>query len=69
MNNSKRKTNVSEAIRENPAMYFLMELKFSTLNKLEKKIKQEVDRSTLALRWVQGIKHIKRAKDIGGYNG
>ena len=48
---------------------YLMELKFSTLNKLEKKIKQEIDRSTLALRWVQGIKRIKRAKDIGGYNG
>lgn len=68
MNNSKRKINVTEAIREIPAMY-LMELKFSTLNKLEKKIKQEIDRSTLALRWVQGIKRIKRAKDIGGYNG
>ncbi|MBQ8436020.1 MAG: hypothetical protein IJX20_00050 [Alphaproteobacteria bacterium] len=68
MNSSKRKTNVSEAIREIPAMY-LMELKFSTLTKLEKKIKQEVDRSTLALRWVQGIKRIKRAKNIGGYNG
>ena len=42
MNNSKRKTNVTEAIREIPAMY-LMELKYSTLNKLEKKIKQEID--------------------------
>ena len=54
MYHNERKTNVSEAIRDLPALY-LMGLKYSTLVKLEKKIKREVERSQLALRWVQGI--------------
>lgn len=67
MYNNGRKTNVSEAIRDLPALY-LMRMKYSTLAKLEKKIKREVECSQLALRWVQGIKRIKRLKE-GGYHG
>lgn len=66
---SNRKQNrISDIIREIPVMY-LMELKFSTLDKLEKKLKREVDYAALALKWIQGIKQVKKASKDGEQHG
>lgn len=65
---NRKQSRISDIIREIPVVY-LMELKFSTLEKLEKKLKREVDYSALALKWIQGIKQIKKASKDGGYHG
>lgn len=61
-------TYVTEDIRRIPVLY-LLELKMSTLDCLEKKVRDEVRRTNLALKWIRGIKSIKRASKNGGQNG
>jgi hypothetical protein len=43
----------------------------SMLDELEKKVRDEVRRTSLALKWVQGVKRIKMATkdDNGGRHG
>ncbi len=68
MKKNEQFTYVTEEIRQIPVVY-LLDLEMSALNKLEKKIKDEVRRTSLALEWIQGIKCIKKASKDGGYNG
>lgn len=59
-------TYVTEEVREIPAVY-LINLEMSMLDELEKKVRDEVRRTSLALKWVQGVKRIKLAsKDDDG---
>ena len=58
----------TEEIRKNPVIY-LLELEMSALDRLEKMIRDEVKRTSLALEWIQGIKNIKKASKDGGQNG
>lgn len=58
----------TEEIRQIPVRY-LLDLEMSALDKLEKKIKDEVRRTRLALKWIRGIKCIKKASKDGGYHG
>lgn len=60
---------VTEDIRQIPVVY-LLNLETKMLNELEKKVRDEVRRTSLALKWVRGIKHIKHTySSNGGYNG
>lgn len=66
----KRKRNnfITEEISKIPVVY-LIDLEMSALDKLENQIKDEVRRTRLALKWIQGIKDIKKASKDGGLNG
>ncbi len=68
MSKFERKYNVSEIIRRIPVID-LLDLENATLEQLEKEIKREVDKASLALRWVRGIRNIKSARKNGGENG
>ncbi len=59
---------ITEEIRKIPVIY-LLELEMSALDRLEKMIRDEVKRTSLALEWIQGIKNIKKASKDGGQNG
>ena len=60
----------TEEIRGIPVVY-LLNLEMSMLDELEKKVRDEVRRTSLALKWVQGVKRIKSASkdDNGGRHG
>lgn len=55
-----------EKIREIPVKELLL-LQASTLKILEKEIKREVSRASLALSWIQGIQRLKNEQ--GGNDG
>jgi hypothetical protein len=61
---------VTEEIRQIPVVY-LLNLETEMLDELEKKVRDEVRRTSLALKWVQGVKRIKFASidDNGGRHG
>ena len=59
---------VTEEIRKIPVIY-LLDLEMSSLDRLEKMVRDEVKRTSLALEWIQGIKNIKKASKDGGQNG
>lgn len=59
---------VTEDIRKIPVIY-LLDLEMSALDRLEKMVRDEVKRTSLALEWIQGIKNIKKASKDGGQNG
>jgi hypothetical protein len=61
---------VTEEIRQIPVVY-LLNLETEMLDELEKKVRDEVRRTSLALKWVQGVKRIKMATkdDNGGRHG
>lgn len=63
-------TYATEEIRGIPVVY-LLNLETEMLNELEKKVRDEVRRTSLALKWVQGVKRIKMATkdDNGGRHG
>ena len=63
-------TYATEEIRAIPVVY-LLNLEMSMLDELEKKVRDEVRRTSLALKWVQGVKRIKSASrdDNGGCHG
>ena len=63
-------TYVTEEVREIPVVY-LLNLETEMLDELEKKVRDEVRRTSLALKWVQGVKRIKSASkdDNGGRHG
>ena len=56
---------VTEEIRKIPVIY-LLDLEMSALDRLEKMVRDEVKRTSLALEWIQGIKNIKKASKDGG---
>lgn len=68
MSKFERKYNVSEIIRRIPVID-LLDLENATLEQLEKEIKREVDKASLALRWVRSIRSVKSACKSGGENG
>lgn len=55
-----------EKIRNLPVLY-LIGLTDETLQKIERKIHKEFLRAQLALKWIQGIRQVKKHK--GGQNG
>ena len=59
---------VTEEIRKIPVIY-LLDLEMSALDRLEKMVRDEVKRTSLALEWIQGIRNIKKASKDGGQNG
>lgn len=59
---------ITEEIRKIPVIY-LLDMEMSALDRLEKMIRDEVKRTSLALEWIQGIKNIKKASKDGGQNG
>ena len=61
---------VTEEVRAIPVVY-LLNLETEMLDELEKKVRDEVRRTSLALKWVQGVKRIKMATkdDNGGRHG
>ena len=59
---------VTEEIHKIPVIY-LLDLEMSALDRLEKMVRDEVKRTSLALEWIQGIKNIKKASKDGGQNG
>ena len=59
---------VTEEIRKIPVIY-LLDMEMSALDRLEKMVRDEVKRTSLALEWIQGIKNIKKASKDGGQNG
>lgn len=61
---------VTEEIRNIPVVY-LLNLEMSMLDELEKKVSDEVRRTSLTLKWVQGVKRIKLASNDndGGNHG
>ena len=68
MRKNDRTVYITEEIRKIPVIYSL-ELEMSALDRLEKMIRDEVKRTSLALEWIQGIKNIKKASKDGGQNG
>ena len=68
MRKNDRTVYITEEIRKIPVIY-LLELEMSALDCLEKMIRDEVKRTSLALEWIQGIKNIKKASKDGGQNG
>ena len=68
MKKQERQVYITEEIRKIPVIY-LLELEMSALDRLERQIRDEVRRTSLALEWIQGIKHIKNASKDGGRNG
>ena len=63
-------TYITEEVRAIPVVY-LLNLETEMLDELEKKVRDEVRRTSLALKWVQGVKRIKMATkdDNGGWHG
>ena len=59
---------VTEEMRKIPVSY-LLDLQMSAIARLEKMVRDEVKRTSLALEWIQGIKNIKKASKDGGQNG
>lgn len=59
---------ITEEIRKIPIIY-LLGMEMSALDRLEKMIRDEVKRTSLALEWIQGIKNIKKVSKDGGQNG
>ena len=59
---------VTEEIRKIPVIY-LLDLEMSALDRLEKMVRDEVKRTSLALEWIQGIQNIKKVSKDGGQNG
>lgn len=68
MRKKDRTVYITEEIRKIPVIY-LLDLEMSALDRLEKMIRDEVKRTSLALEWIQGIKNIKKASKDGGQNG
>ncbi len=68
MRKNGRTVYITEEIRKIPVIY-LLDLEMSALDRLEKMIRDEVKRTSLALEWIQGIKNIKKASKDGGQNG
>nr|DAJ55774.1 MAG TPA: hypothetical protein [Caudoviricetes sp.] len=68
MRKNDRTVYITEEIRKIPVIY-LLDLEMSALDRLEKMIRDEVKRTSLALEWIQGIKNIKKASKDGGQNG
>ena len=68
MRKNDRTVYITEEIRKIPVIYLLY-LEMSALDRLEKMIRDEVKRTSLALEWIQGIKNIKKASKDGGQNG
>lgn len=68
MRKKDRTVYITEEIRKIPVIY-LLELEMSALDRLEKMIRDEVKRTSLALEWIQGIKNIKKASKDGGQKG
>lgn len=68
MRKNDRAVYITEEIRKIPVIY-LLDLEMSALDRLEKMIRDEVKRTSLALEWIQGIKNIKKASKDGGQNG
>lgn len=68
MRKNDRTVYITEEIRKIPVIY-LLELEMSALDRLEKMVRDEVKRTSLALEWIQGIKNIKKASKDGGQNG
>lgn len=68
MKKQERQVYITEEIRKIPVIY-LLELEMSALDRLERQIRDEVCRTSLALEWIQGIKNIKNASKDGGRNG
>ena len=58
---------VTEDIRQIPVVY-LLNLETKMLNELEKKVRDEVRRTSLALKLVRGIKRIKHTYSSNGDN-
>ena len=68
MRKNDRTVYITEEIRKIPVIY-LLELEMSALDRLEKMIRDEVKRTSLALEWIHGIKNIKKASKDGGQYG
>lgn len=68
MRKNDRTVYITEEIRKIPVIY-LLDLEMSALDRLEKMIRDEVKRTSLAQEWIQGIKNIKKASKDGGQNG
>ena len=68
MRKNGRTVYITEEIRNIPVIY-LLDLEMSALDRLEKMVRDEVKRTSLALEWIQGIKNIKKASKDGGQNG
>ncbi len=68
MRKNGRTVYITEEIRKIPVIY-LLDLEMSALDRLEKMVRDEVKRTSLALEWIQGIKNIKKASKDGGQNG
>lgn len=68
MRKNDRTVYITEEIRKIPVIYLLY-LEMSALDRLEKMVRDEVKRTSLALEWIQGIKNIKKASKDGGQNG
>lgn len=68
MRKNGRTVYITEEIRKIPVIY-LLDLEMSALDRLEKMIRDEVKRTSLALEWIQGIKNIKKVSKDGGQNG
>lgn len=52
-----------ERIRKLPALT-LINMSWDELKKIEKDIKQELNRVTMALKWIQGIQRVKQSKEV-----
>jgi len=52
-----------ERIRKLPALT-LINMSWDELKKIEKDIKQEMNRATMALKWIQGIQRVKQSKEV-----
>ena len=52
-----------ERIRKLPALS-LISMSWDELKQIEREIKQEMNRVTLALKWIQGIQRVKQSKEV-----
>lgn len=52
-----------ERIRKLPALT-LINMSWDELKQIEREIKQEINRVTLALKWIQGIQRVKQSKEV-----
>ena len=52
-----------ERIRKLPVLT-LIKMSWDELKKIEKDIKQEMNRATMALKWIQGIQRVKQSKEV-----
>lgn len=68
MRKNDRTVYITEEIRKIPVIY-LLDMEMSALDRLEKMVRDEVKRTSLALEWIQGIKNIKKASKDGEQNG